>query len=146
VKPGGILQEMRPGSSAHCATLTFEDIGTGRRIQAFEQRGRDARGCRLDSSGLAVAAAWLRQAIEDRPDVLFVNRFGRQEAERRGLVEEIALAVTAEIPIVIAINESWLPAWQAFAGAGATQMTADADSIVAWCLEGIGRLGVPAWG
>lgn len=141
VRPAGLVQEMQPDSPTHCATLTLQDIGTGRRIQAFEQRGLDTRGCRLDPSGLATAAAWLRQAIEEQPDILFVNRFGRQEAAGRGLVEEIALAVTTEIPIVIAVNKTLLPAWQAFAGPDSIHLALDAERITEWCLrqrEGLG--------
>jgi len=132
---GGLLQDGRPGNATECAMLFLEDIGTGQRIQAFEQREIDARGCRLDASGLATAATWLRQAVEDQPDILFVNRFGRQEVERRGLLDEIALAVAVEMPIVIAVNRSLLPAWHAFAGPDATYVAADADQIAGWCLD-----------
>lgn len=135
VKVGGLLQSGEAGDGARCAVLFLEDLGTGRRIQLFEARGAGARGCRLDACGLAEAAVWLREAVESKPDVLFVNRFGRQESQGRGLLDEIGAAVTAGIPVVVAVSAACLPAWRAFAGGESTLVPADADRIVAWALE-----------
>ncbi|HVL72396.1 MAG TPA: DUF2478 domain-containing protein [Beijerinckiaceae bacterium] len=130
---GGLLQEAKGDDASCCETLTLQDIGTGRRVDIFQNRGPGARGCRLDPAGLAHAASFLRAAIEARPDVLFVNRFGRQEAEGRGLADEIAAAVLAEIPIVVAVGEALLPAWQAYAGGEGTRLDGPA-ALEAWCL------------
>lgn len=132
---GGLLQSGAAGDAAGCAMLFLEDLGTGRRIRLFESRGAGARGCRLDACGLAEAAVWLREAVETRPDVLFVNRFGRQESKGRGLLDEIGAALTAGIPVVIAVGAACLPAWRAFAGGESALVPADADRIVAWVLE-----------
>jgi hypothetical protein len=129
---GGLLQNGVGGSAAHCAGLFLEDIGSGRRVPLFENRGAATRGCRLDPGGLAEAAGWLQDAIARRVNVLVVNRFGRQEAEGRGLLDEIAGAVTANIPIVIAIEETFVPAWDAFVGEETTRLDADAGRIAAW--------------
>lgn len=133
----GLRQEGRSGDALSCATLVLEDIATGRRIQIFERRGTQARGCRLDASGLAIAAGWVREAIQTRPDVLFINRFGRQECEGRGLLAEIGAAVEAEIPIVVAINKRLLPKWSAFAGEDSAFITADPEQLEAWCLAAV---------
>lgn len=134
----GLLQNGAAGDAARCAVLFLEDIGTGRRIQIFEARGLAARGCRLDTCGLAEAAAWLREAVEAKPDMLFVNRFGRQESSGRGLLDEIGAAVAAGIPIVIAVSTACLPAWRAFAGTESVLVAVDADRIVTWSLEAPG--------
>lgn len=138
VEVRGLLQKGTAGDAVRCAVLFLEDIETGRRIQIFEARGPAARSCRLDTGGLAEAAGWLREAIEAKPDVLFINRFGRQESCGRGLLDEIGAAVTAEIPIVIAVSTACLPAWQAFAGTENALMPANADAILAWSLEAPG--------
>lgn len=129
----GLLQEGTEGSAACCATLFLEDIGSGRRVEIFQNRGRETRGCRLDASGLAEAAAWLREAIECRPDMLVLNRFGRQEADGRGLVDEIAAAAVAGIPVIVPVNEKLLPEWDAFSGGSYERMPADPDRILQWC-------------
>jgi hypothetical protein len=98
LKPRGLLQHGEPGCGKACATLYLDDIGMQRQVCIFEDRGPQARGCRLDTAGLTVAAGWLREAVEALPDVLFVNRFGKHEGEGRGLREEIDMAVAAGIP------------------------------------------------
>ncbi len=70
-----------------------------------------------------------------RVDILVINRFGRQEAEGRGLLDEIARAAAAGIPVIIAIEEALLPAWEAFVGEETLRLEADAGCIAAWAEE-----------
>lgn len=146
LRVGGLLQEGQSGDDCRCGTLFLEDIGTGRRVQAFESRGSGTRGCRLDSSSLAEAAGWLRAAIETHPDVVFINRFGRQEAGGRGLRDEIAAAIAADLPLVIAVHKSLQPEWEAFAGPDCAYIAADAKQIERWCLDWAGRAVLTAEG
>jgi hypothetical protein len=132
-KVRGLLQEGSEGGPSCCATLFLEDIGSGRRVEIFQNRGREARGCRLDASGLAEAAAWVREAVESRPDVLVLNRFGRQESEGRGLLDEIGAAVLAGIPVVIPVNDVLMQDWDAFAGDVYDRIPAAAGRIEEWC-------------
>lgn len=129
----GLLQDGDRGEDGRCARLFVEDIATGRRAPLFQPRGTAARGCRLDLSGLAEAAAWLRHGIEARPDILFVNRFGRQEAEGRGLLDEIASAIISGIPLVLAIDHAALPRWRDFADDAGSILTGGEDELEAWC-------------
>jgi hypothetical protein len=138
VHVGGLLQDGSPDDAGRCGALFLEDIQTGRRVQAFEIRGADTPGCRLDLSSLVKAGGWLRAAIETRPDVLFINRFGRQESGGRGLRDEIAAAIETGLPVVIAINKAFLPEWHAFVGMACADITADPTRIEAWCLDHLG--------
>jgi nucleoside-triphosphatase THEP1 len=133
VRVGGLLQDSKVDEGSRCASLQLEDIATGRRVPIFENRGAETRGCRLDPAGLVQAAFWLPQAIEAGPDVLFVNRFGRQEADGNGLVDEIAAAILADIPVVVAVGAALLPEWVAYSGDRGTRLE-DADELEAWCL------------
>jgi hypothetical protein len=133
----GLLQEGRSGSASSCASLILEDIATGRRIQAFERRGAQARGCRLDSSGLAVAAGWIREALVAKPDILFINRFGRQESEGRGLLGEICAAATAGIPMVVIVSKALLPKWHAFAGEEGGPIVTSLEQLEGWCFDAV---------
>nr|WP_244413275.1 MULTISPECIES: DUF2478 domain-containing protein [Methylobacterium] len=95
---GGLLHSDDDGTAAPGATLCLRDIGSGRRVRIFKERGPAARGCRLASYGLAKAAACLDAAVEARPDAVFVNRFGREVAAGRGLLAGIVAAVIAGLP------------------------------------------------
>ncbi|MGX5734781.1 DUF2478 domain-containing protein [Bosea thiooxidans] len=140
LRPRGLLQRGVPGSDGVCATLYLDDVGMQRSVRIFEDRGRAARGCRLDTAGLVVAANWLREAVEARPDLLFVNRFGRHECEGRGLREEIGVAVADRIPVVIAVKRQYLQEWRVFAGDAFTTLLLDADGIEQWCRETAARV------
>ncbi|MCO5091185.1 DUF2478 domain-containing protein [Bosea sp. (in: a-proteobacteria)] len=138
LKPRGLMQHGEPaGCGNSCATLYLDDIGMGRRVRIFEDRGPEAQGCRLDTAGLAVAAGWLREAVEARPDLLIVNRFGKHEGEGRGLREEIGMAVAAGIPIVIAVKRQYLEDWLAFAGEAFATAPLDAAAIEGWCYRAL---------
>jgi hypothetical protein len=139
LRVGGLLQEAE-GDESH-TELYARDITTGRRVRLFEDRGRKARGCRLDAAGLAEAASWLRTAIDARPDVLFINRFGRQEAVGRGLVDEIAAAIVSDIPVVVPVAAALLPQWRRFAGNESARL--GAKSVEQLCQELLTRLSIP---
>ena len=139
---GGLLQQVKDDDRSCCTSLFLEDIATGRRVQIFEHRGAATRGCRLDASGLAQAAALLREAIEAGPKLLFVNRFGRQEAEGRGLMDEIAAAVLADIPIVVAVGASLLHEWTAYADAEGVRL-GSAEELENWCLRQVAAERIP---
>ena len=134
LRVGGLLQEPKDDNRSCCASLYLEDIATGRQVQIFEYRGAETRGCRLDASGLAESAALLREAIEARPDLLFINRFGRQEADGRGLIDEIAAAILAEIPIVVPVSCSLLEEWRGYAGTDGERLDG-LDELEAWCVR-----------
>ncbi len=139
VRVAGLLQNGSSGNDRSCASLVLNDIATGRQVQAFERRGAQARGCRLDPSGLAVAAGWVREAIESKPDILFINRFGRQECEGQGLIGEICAGAAAEIPMVIAVNRTLLPGWHAFAGEEGASAATSLEQLEAWCFDAVQR-------
>jgi len=62
-----------------------------------------AVGCRLDPDRLADLAVRLAAAIEDGADLVIINRFGRSEADGKGLIDLVPLALDADIPVLIAV-------------------------------------------
>jgi hypothetical protein len=116
LRVAGLLQRFGAATPAGKRSMYIEDISSGERIRFDSPRGTGASGCTLDPSALARAAFLLKKAIRSRPDVLIVNRFGRQEAEGHGLRPELAEAVCAGVPAVVAVGESWLADWKKFVG------------------------------
>lgn len=86
--------------------------------------GPGAGGCRLDPAALEQSVQQVAAALP-RADVLFVNRFGRQEQAGRGFVPLIADALDAGKPVVIAVAQEKRAAFDAFAGALADWTTPD---------------------
>jgi hypothetical protein len=128
----GVVQHNAGDCDNGCATMALEDLASGRRFPISEDRGAGATGCRLDASGLAAAGGAMAAAFGAAADLVIVNKFGRQEALGQGLRQEIAVAITAGLPVLIAVRDDMLPAWRAFAGDDWSELAADIAAVEAW--------------
>jgi len=137
IRVSGLLQHFGAPTPAGKRSMYVEDIASGERVRLDLPRGSGASGCTLDPDSLVKAAALLRDAIRSRPDVLIVNRFGQQEAEGRGLRPELAEAVCAGLPTLVAVKESLLPEWKSFVGDGPI-LPAEPSAIASWVCERVG--------
>jgi len=132
VRVAGLLQrfgDVLPGGKR---SMYVEDLSSGELIRLDLPRGPGASGCTLDPDGLARAASALRQAVRARPDLLMVNRFGKQEAEGHGLRAELAEAVCNRLPTVVAVPQSLTAEWEKFIGAPGHLIPPSASEIVNW--------------
>jgi len=101
-------------------------------VRISEDRGDLARGCLLDSGALEQTVHQVMLRL-DGAQLLIVNKFGKREAEGRGLVPVVAEAVSRGIPVLVGVNGLNLAAFLAFAGEGTEGLPTDADAVVAWC-------------
>jgi nucleoside-triphosphatase THEP1 len=102
-------------------------------VRISVDRGAGARGCRLDSGALEQSVPWVSKAL-DGAKLLVVNKFGKQEAEGRGLAPVIAEALQRGMPVLVGVNGSNLSPFLSFADGLATELEPDAASIAEWCL------------
>ena len=128
----------------HCVDgpkLSATLVHSGEELQLFQDLGacatRDngvavARGCRLDVGQLLSAGAQVASAIDQGADLLIVNRFGRQEREGKGLTYLIERALSADIPVVIAVPEHRFADWIRFADGMSVKLHCDPGSLNAW--------------
>lgn len=65
--------------------MAVEELFSGTVLQLSEDRRKEASSCRLDRSTLTQAAGLLLTALEDKPDILVLNKCGKVEAEGEGL-------------------------------------------------------------
>jgi hypothetical protein len=119
--------------------MVLEDLASGRRIEASEQRGPLARGCRLDTSALEEAVGLALASLNPRTEVVLVNRFGKREAEGRGFRPLIAEAVALQIPVIVGLNQAHAEAWQVFCGGDGVRLEASLDAILAWIEASLSR-------
>ena len=114
--------------------MAVEELFSGTVLQLSEDRGREASGCRLDRGILAEAAGLLLSALEDKPDILVLNKFGKVEAEGEGLRDALAKAVELEVPIVVGVPFRNLDQWRLFAGDMAEECPVGSLHIRGWLL------------
>lgn len=74
-------------------------------------------------------------------EVLIVNKFGKREAEGKGLVPVIAEALDMGLPVLIGVTGLNLAAFLPFAGEEVAALPSEPTLIANWCKAGI-RLGV----
>lgn len=129
---GGVVPRFGERLSNGRAALLLEDIARGDTIDISQDLGPGSTGCILYADGLARLRVRVAEAIEARPDILFLGRFGKEENAGRGIREEVGLAVAAGIPVVVAVEEKIVPGWIEFAADDYVPLPADADAIVAW--------------
>lgn len=105
-------------------------------VRISEDRGDLARGCTLDSGALEQTVVAVQQRL-DGAEVLIVNKFGKREAEGRGLVPIIAEALDRGLPVLIGVNGMNLAAFLAFAGDGVIPLPPDATRAADWCKNAV---------
>ena len=110
-------------------------------VRISEDRGDLARGCILDSGALEQTVVAVQQRMAGA-DMLIVNKFGKREAEGKGLVPVIADALGLGLPVLIGVNGLNLAAFLAFAGEAAAGLPADPRIVVDWCRSAVTKMVV----
>ena len=82
---------------------------------------------------LEAGVALVDRALQDAPDILILNKFGKHEAEGRGFRQTIAEALSRGIPVLLGINPLNLEAFLHFAGDLAEEVGPQAGAIATWC-------------
>ena len=116
-----------------CGTLVYvRNLRSGDEMSITKNRGAMAKGCKLDGNALSSLSEQLAQDIEAGSDLLIVARFGRSEAEGRGLRDVISRAMELEIPVLVGVRGEYADAWAEFHGGIADTLPLDAQKIEAW--------------
>lgn len=113
----GFLQYEQERPDRCRCDMILHELASDMRFGISQDRGAAAQGCRLDVGELLRAMQKAREAVEaGGVDCLFVNKFGKTEAEGGGMRPLIAQALDREIPVLVAVPRINLEAWRAFAG------------------------------
>jgi hypothetical protein len=119
----------------HCldaSQLSALLVHTGEELQLFQNLGACATGCRLDVGQLLDAGSRVASAINQGADLVIVNRFGRQEREGKGLSFLVERALSADIPVVIAVPSHRFADWIRFADGMSDKLRCDRAALDAW--------------
>ena len=113
------------------------DLASNARYPLNQKLGPGAAGCSLDPEGLAGACAAVQASIaaldgSEGRTLVILSKFGRQEAEGRGLTDAFHAAVLADLPILTSVSPAVAEAWAQFAGPLARFAGMSPDEIDAW--------------
>lgn len=94
--------------------------------------GRVSDACYLDAGQLGEAKKRLSSAISDGADLVIINRFGKLETGGMGFVDEIKQAVSAKIPVLIAVPVERFMAWTRFSEGMGVKLQCSRERVDAW--------------
>lgn len=137
VRVAGILQESRVEPGETMRTIYSLDIATGQRI-AIKRPMTNAKDCGLDVSSLVETSAILRKALDERPDLVVIEKFGDQEQMGQGLFGEIMQVIVAGIPLLVAVPEPALGIWREQCGGMGAILQFSHDDMRHWW-RGLGK-------
>jgi hypothetical protein len=132
LRVAGVLQHPVCSEAAGHCDVALEELTTGLRTDLFEDRGPGASGCRLDEAALAEVNGQVARSLDADPDLLILNKFGKVEAEGRGLLDLVAMAVERGIPVMIGVPIRNLEPWRDFAGGMSVEFTDDPSEVADW--------------
>lgn len=101
-------------------------------LRISQDLGPSARSCRLDSAALETAAGLVAARLSSGADLLIINKFGKHEAEGRGLRDVIAQAVAMDVPVLVGLNALNREAFENFAGGTATCLPLERAALGDW--------------
>lgn len=115
----------------HPCDMDLRVLPDGPVFRISQPLGRRARGCRLDG-GVIEAIAVEVEARLAGADLLVVNKFGKLEAQGRGLCSAIVQATDMDLPTLVGVNELNLKDFLAFSGGTARRIDAGAQAVLDW--------------
>jgi Protein of unknown function (DUF2478) len=140
VSLGGALQENARDAAGLCSAMTLIDLATQHRLRISQALGAQVEGCRLDPHGLTEMGALLDRNVGLNVELLILNRFGKAEAEGRGLRSVFARGIEIGLPILTAVRPPYMQAWLEFHGGLAADLRPEIDSVIAWCRSAVREL------
>jgi nucleoside-triphosphatase THEP1 len=115
--------------------MEVEELFSGTILKLSEDRGKEARGCRLDRSALSEAASLLSASLEREPALVILNKFGKTEAEGHGLRDSLVQAVQLGVPVIVGVPYRNVEQWRIFAEGLAEECSIDSPRVYEWLLE-----------
>ena len=110
----GMIQAVDVAQPCDCREVFLRDVETGEAISILQDLGSGSQSCRIDTAALAEAAHRVARALASAPELLFVNRFGKLEADGLGLYAEIGAAAAAGIPTLVCVSVKFVGPWRRF--------------------------------
>jgi len=112
----------------NCREMHLVDLSSGTLTRISENLGSGARGCHLNWAALSEVAQSIEAALSFAPDILIVNRFGRAEAEGKGMRTAIEKALNLGIPVIVGVRPEYVEVWQDFHGGLAKTVSIGRDA------------------
>lgn len=129
---GGVVQIAEAAQNCECRETHVVDLESGQRISILQDLGRHSQSCRIDPAALANVGQLISSAIARQPELLFINRFGKLEAEGKGVFAEIGEAAAANIPTLVSVSMRYLDQWRQFTMGLDDELACSNEALQQW--------------
>lgn len=127
------VQQINERRDGYCrCDMKLKDLTDGSTICISEDRGPEARGCRLDRNALAEASQRVLNALRNGADLVIINKFGKAESEGAGMRSAMAIAVEEGIPVLVSANPEHHVNLMEFAGDLAIALPPSEAAVNEW--------------
>ena len=120
--------------AGQCADFSLSAvlIHNGETLLLAQDPEPNGNGCRLDLARLSKAGERVAAVLDHGADLLIVNRFGKREANGRGLAYLIDRALEADAPVIIAVSSEHFADWLKFSGGMSVKIRCDRQALETW--------------
>lgn len=131
IRLAGTVRSNPADVSGHPCDMDLRVLPEGPGFRISQPLGSMAKGCRLDGGVIEAIATEVEARMADA-DLLIVNKFGKLEAQGRGLCPAITMAMDMDIPALVGVNEMNVPDFLAFSDGAAEALRPDALAMRTW--------------
>jgi uncharacterized protein (DUF4213/DUF364 family)/nucleoside-triphosphatase THEP1 len=132
VEVRGLVQRDTPNERGGHRHMDLVDVESGEAFRISEDLGKGSTSCCLKVAGLAEASHVLRRALEDRADLVLINRFGGQEIDGKGFSEDMLNLMAEGVPLLTVVAGRHKAFWHQFTGGCGVFLPPDAEAIERW--------------
>jgi hypothetical protein len=128
----GLVAEDHGLADRACSAGFLRNIASGERFSIFEDLGPGSAACHLDGAGALTAAQSVCRDIEAGCDLVLLSKFGKLEANDKGLFGAFKAALDAHVPLVTSVSPAYEQHWRKLAGNSYAILPADLEEIATW--------------
>ena len=130
----GIVQTNTECADDRLCDMDVQVLPDGKVFRISQTLGPGAKGCRLDPAALEEAVGLVTQSLSEsvKPDLLIVNKFGKHEADGRGMRPVIGEAMARGIPVLTGVNRLNRERFEAYSEGMAVGLDPTPESLMAW--------------
>jgi uncharacterized protein (DUF4213/DUF364 family) len=128
----GLIQRNQDVGDGCACVMELVDVASGDAIRISQDLGTGSNSCRVDPAGVAEAGSRLRAALDGKPDLVIVNKFGGLEKDGGGLADELLWAMSEGLPVLTAVSGRLMDDWLEFCGGHCDLLRPDEAALWAW--------------
>ncbi|MCJ2177241.1 DUF2478 domain-containing protein [Novosphingobium album (ex Hu et al. 2023)] len=132
VRIGGVIESSRPDRGERGGAGELHFIGTGAVFRLYHPDLCQDGVCNVDPQGAALASHTVEGEIASGCDLVILNKFGKLEAARAGLLSAFMAAIGAGVPVLTYVSPGCRAEWARFADPLFCVLEDRAEAIDAW--------------